>query len=165
MCGQRESLQILDLLLYFPSSYSWNKSKLNVSGAWWLLNRGDNNWRTLFGVAKRCLWPLSMGLSSHCFLKIFWDFDHWLFNSGWPLNGGSTVTQNSNDCWYNFYIFPVALHYGSPYPRLVSLCVKNVFTHSLTWSPEGGQPLDLSTASYQPSVQQSHLLRMPQYPS
>ena len=37
--------------------------------------------------------------------------------------------------------------------------------HSLTWSPEGGQPLDLSTASYQPSVQQSHLLRMPQYPS
>ena len=36
--------------------------------------------------------------------------------------------------------------------------------HSLTWSPEGGQPLDLSTASYQPSVQQSHLLRMPSIP-
>ena len=36
---------------------------------------------------------------------------------------------------------------------------------TLTWSPEGGQPLDLSTVSYQPSVQQSHLLRMPQYSS
>ena len=31
---------------------------------------------------------------------------------------------------------------------------KNLKFHSLTWSPEGGQPLDLSTASYQPSVQQ-----------
>ena len=30
----------------------------------------------------------------------------------------------------------------------------DLLTHSLTltWSPEGGQPLDLSTASYQPSV-------------
>ena len=25
-------------------------------------------------------------------------------------------------------------------------------THSLTWSPEGGQPLALSTASYQPDL-------------
>ena len=37
--------------------------------------------------------------------------------------------------------------------------VKTTHSHTLTWSPEGGQPLDLSTASYQPSVQQSHLLR------
>ena len=38
-------------------------------------------------------------------------------------------------------------------------------TTTTTWTPEGGQPLDLSTASYQPSVQQSHMIRMPQYPS
>ena len=94
----------LFIICMVPGTF-WNKSKLNLSGAWWLLNRGDNNWRTLIGMAKRCPWPLSTGLSSHCFLQIFWDFDHWLFNRGWPLNGGWTVTLNSNDCWYNFYIF------------------------------------------------------------
>ena len=38
---------------------------------------------------------------------------------------------------------------------------KNSSSLFIIWSPECGQPLHLSTASYQPSMQQCHLLRMP----
>ena len=33
---------------------------------------------------------LLIGLISHSFLQLFWDFDYWPLNSG-PRNGGSTV--------------------------------------------------------------------------
>ena len=64
------------------------------------------------------------------------------------------VPQNRKPYNKHLTSFPFTVH-----------AVNYSLTHTLTWLPEGGQPLDLSTASYQPSVQQSHLLRMPQYPS
>ena len=40
-------------------NYSINfKAKLSVSSAWWLLNRGANNGKTLVGMAKGWPWPL-----------------------------------------------------------------------------------------------------------
>ena len=29
---------------------------------------------------------LNRDLISHSFLQLFWDFDYWLLNRGWPLN-------------------------------------------------------------------------------
>ena len=46
--------------------------------------------------------------------------------------------------------------------RLKMQSLKTSFLKYKVRHAEGGQPLDLSTASYQPSVWQSHLLRMPQ---
>ena len=66
------------------------KVKLSVSSAWWPLNRGDDNGRTLTGTVKKWPWPLTRGLIWHYFLQLFGDFGYWLPYS-WPLNGGSTV--------------------------------------------------------------------------
>ena len=41
------------LRLYFTSTRCQNKAKLSVSNSWWLLNRGENNRRTLIGIAKK----------------------------------------------------------------------------------------------------------------
>ena len=71
-------------------------------------------------------------------------------------------------CFYfleSWNFLPKSLGLGFLTRISASLGFYHSLTHTLTWSPERGQPLDLSTASYQPSVQQSHLLRMPQYPS
>ena len=49
--------------LCFPSPYSRNKAKLNVSRAWWPLSGGDNNnERALIGTAKRWRRSVSRGL-------------------------------------------------------------------------------------------------------
>ena len=37
---------------YFPSSYSKNEAELSASSAWWPLNGGDNNERTIAGTVK-----------------------------------------------------------------------------------------------------------------
>ena len=73
-------------------------------------NRGDNNGRTLIGMAKR--WPLNRGLSFHTVLRLFRDFYNWLLNRGWllnrwPLNGDSTdcslhnVPFNPVEGWFS----------------------------------------------------------------
>ena len=64
-----------------------NNAKLIVSSAWWPLNRGENNGRTLDGTAIKWPRPLDRGGSFivYSFLQIFWDFDFW------PLKGDSTV--------------------------------------------------------------------------
>ena len=51
-----------------PMCYTPGKAKLSLSSAWWPVNRGDNNGRTLVGTAKR--WPLNRGLISHSFLQL-----------------------------------------------------------------------------------------------
>ena len=56
---------------------------------------------------KTARWPrpLNRGLISHSFLQLFWDFDYWPLNRGWPLNDDSTVflsVVRTFCCWaYN----------------------------------------------------------------
>ena len=66
-------------------------SHLSVSSAWWRVNRGGNNGRTLVRMDKKGSQTLNRGLISHSFLQLFRDFDNWPFKRGWPLNRGSTV--------------------------------------------------------------------------
>ena len=75
----------------FVLSDSWNEANLSVSSAWWLLNRGGNNGRTLVRMDKQGSQSLNRGLISHSFLQLFRDFDNWPLKRGWPLNRGLTV--------------------------------------------------------------------------
>ena len=79
-----------------------NKAKLSVSSAWWPLNRGENNGRTLVGTAIKWPQPLDRGACFilYSFLQIFWDFDFW------PLNGDSTA----------YVSFPVEQYQGPSVP-------------------------------------------------
>ena len=75
----------------FFLSDSWNEANLSVSSAWWPVNRGGNNGRTLVRMDKKGSQTLNRGLISHSFLQLFRDFDNWPFKRGWPLNRGLTV--------------------------------------------------------------------------
>ena len=75
----------------FLLSDSWNEANLSVSSAWWPLNRGGNNGRTLVRMDKKGSQTLNRGLISHSFLQLFRDFDNWPFKRGWPLNRDSAV--------------------------------------------------------------------------
>ena len=75
----------------FFLSDSWNEDNLSVSSAWWPLNRGGNNGRTLVGMDKKGSQSLNRRLISHSFLQLFRDFDNWPLKRGWPLNRGLTV--------------------------------------------------------------------------
>ena len=86
--------------------------------------------------------------------KIFFFCDACQMTVNWLVLHLFLVPQNRKRYNKHLTSLPFTVH-----------AVNYSLTHTLTCSPEGGQPLDLSTASYQPSVQQSHLLQMPQYPS
>ena len=75
----------------FFLSDSWIEDNLSVSSAWWPVNRGGNNGRTLVRMDKKGSQTLNRGLISHSFLQLFRDFDNWPYKRGWPLNRDSAV--------------------------------------------------------------------------
>ena len=53
---------------------SYKEVKQNVSSALWRLNRGENNGKAAYGIAKRWPRPLNRGLTPHSFLLLLWNF-------------------------------------------------------------------------------------------
>ena len=80
-----------------------NEAELSMSSAQWPFSRGDNNGRTLVGMAKR--WLLIRDLIFDSFLQLFWDFDYWplsrarvagwwRFNCIWPIMSCSLISES-----------------------------------------------------------------------
>ena len=86
------------LRLYFTSTHFQNKAKLCSLNSWWPLNRGENSIGELsLGRPKGGRGRLIEVRIYNIILQLFRDFDYWLLNRGWPLNGGSTVKMKINN--------------------------------------------------------------------